>query len=133
MTVAVRNILLSLIVSLSLLSLVLYVANLRQDRDIVSFKSRVSELSQENSILNSRVATLKMMWFATNVASKEQQEGLSKKEQTERETMAELENLPKNLGASDAKDDQSDVLPADVVRVLQRHCDQIRGKTCDNP
>lgn len=132
MTTLARNIMAGIIALLVVTCLALYISNLRYDSKVSSLEIKVSELSNENSILNSRVDTLKKMWFANNEASESQQEGIREKDQDQQTTIKEIEKLP-TTGVNNAEDNQSDALPNDLIRLLSEHCNKVRGKACDSP
>jgi hypothetical protein len=125
---------LGIIAALVILSLFLYVGNLKQDKEISQLTAKVSELNNFNAILQERVATCQKICKATTESKEQQQAGIDAQRAVERDTLEQISNnVVVNKGDGNEKVDESADLPSDLVRLLTSHCDKVRGKACANP
>lgn len=123
-----------LIVAVGLAALLtwLYVSNLKKEAQILSLGNQISELSNTNSVLNSRIETYKKLFVAGKDAAKEQSEGILEQDKIEKETTTELKKLP-TTGVENVESRRTDAIPDAVIRLLNNHCERVRGSPCDNP
>lgn len=110
----------------------LYFGNLKKDAQILTLGNQIAELSNTNSVLNSRVETYKKLFVAGKEATVEQLEGIKEQEKLEKETLTELKKLP-TTGVGNVESRRTDTIPDAVVRLLNSHCERVRGSACDNP
>jgi hypothetical protein len=120
-------------VALAIVLFLFYADNMQKKNEITRLTSTVSELSNKNSVLEQRVDGYISIIKASNQASKEQQDGVGKQQEIETETLEALKKAIENKGANDAKASDSDLLPDDTVRLLNGHCNKVRGSACPNP
>lgn len=123
-----------LVAALAVLVFWFYTGNLKRDNEITKMSSTISELSNKNSVLEQRVESYKQMMKAAEDAAKEQQAGLKEQSKIETETLEALKNeILERKGANDAKTSNSDPLPDSSVRLLNDHCNKVRGSACQSP
>ena len=125
---------LGVIAALAILCLILYAGNLKQDKEISTLTAKVSELNNFNDVLKQRIETCQKICKATTETRQEIQDGIDAVRAIERGTIEQIKNTSViNKGDGNDKVDESTVLPDDLVRLLNSHCDKVRGKACANP
>jgi hypothetical protein len=125
---------LGVIAALAILCLILYAGNLKQDKEISTLTAKVSELNNFNDVLKQRIETCQKICKATTETRQEIQNGIDAVRAIERDAIEQIKNTSViNKGDGNDKVDESTVLPDDLVRLLNGHCDKVRGKACANP
>ena len=123
-----------LIALLSISNVYYYVSNVNKENKIIQLGDRVDDLQFDISILEKNYKTLEETCKAERQALEYLLDSQESTRQIERDTLEELENVKQIEKPNKAPvNNLSDRLPSDLSRLLNNHCDKVRGQACESP
>ena len=122
------------IVLLSISNIYYYVSNVNKENEIIRLDDKVNDLQFDISILEENYKTLEKTCTAERKALEYMLDAQESARQIERDTLGELENV-KQIGKPEKNtvNNLSDRLPDSLSRLLNNHCDKVRGQACKSP
>lgn len=108
-----------------------YISGLKDENKIVQLEQDKKTLQQENATLTSQVDNLNRIRESENAALAEMQAKLDELAIASEDSIKELETISER--ASDKNVNINSALPDDLVRLLNSHCNKVRGRNCSNP
>lgn len=122
------------IVLLSISNVYYYVSNVNKENEIIQLDDKVDDLQFDISILEQNYKTLEETRNAERQALEYILDVQENARQMEKDTLEELENVKQIEKPNKAPvNNLSDRLPNDLNRVLNNHCDKVRGQACESP
>lgn len=123
------------VVVLAILCIFLFLSGKSKEHEITQLSNSVAELSNRNSVLESQVENCKKQFEAAMAAKQIQQDVIDRMNEYDRTTMEELNklnNVIEGVANGEVAKGRSALSP-DLVRLLNEHCNKIRGSNCSNP
>lgn len=123
-----------LIALLSISNVYYYVSSVNKENKIIQLNDKVDDLQFDISILENNYQTLEKTCTAERQALEYMLDAQENARQMEKDTLEELENVKQIEKPNKASvNNLSDRLPSDLSRVLNNHCDKVRGQACKSP